>query len=137
MHSSFARSRKRIRPTRQSPPMTVYKLIEVVGTSGTSIDDAIHGAIERTSATVQDIRWFEVKEIRGRIDEQKLPEFQVRLDIGFVVHAPQDLEKLNAERHGRKAGSRQARSAAAQLVAKKGGRKRSDLANGFRKERAK
>lgn len=117
--------------------MTVYKLIEVVGTSGTSIDDAIRGAIERASKTVDDLRWFEVKEIRGSMDAEDRVEFQVKVNLGFVIHAPDKADATSAKHRGRELASRQARSTAAQLVAKKGGRKRSDLARGFEKQRSK
>ncbi|HUR69242.1 MAG TPA: dodecin [Candidatus Thermoplasmatota archaeon] len=113
--------------------MTVYKLIEVVGTSGTSIDDAIRGAIERASTSVDDLQWFEVKEIRGRIGQGNSLEFQVKVNIGFTVHAPSDVDTRKTG--AREATSRQTRSAAAQLVAKKGGRRRSDLAKNFEEQR--
>lgn len=120
-----------------NPRMTVYKLIEVVGTSGTSIDDAIRGAIERASVTLQDLRWFEVKEIRGGIDEANKAEFQVKLHLGFTVRAPDNVEELKAGRGGKEPTTRQTRSQVAQLVAKKGGRRRSDLARNFEKQRSK
>ena len=117
--------------------MTVYKMIEVVGTSGTSIDDAIRGAIERASTSVDDLQWFEVTEIRGRLNKANAAEFQVKLDNGFVVHAPDNVEERKAARGGKTPTTRQTRSQIAQLVAKKGGRKRSDLARNFRKQRSK
>lgn len=117
--------------------MTVYKLIEVVGTSGTSVDDAIRGAIERAGATVKDLRWFEVKEIRGRINDANAAEFQVKLDIGFEIRAPENVEEVKEKRAGREPTSRQARSTAAQVAAKRGERRRSDLARDFEKQRSK
>lgn len=117
--------------------MTVYKMIEVVGTSGTSIDDAIRGAIERASKSVDDLQWFEVKEIRGRINDANAAEFQVKVDLGFVVHAPHDVERVVAKRAGKEPTSRQTRSAAAQVAAKRGERGRSDLARDFHKQRSK
>ncbi|HVM45937.1 MAG TPA: dodecin [Candidatus Thermoplasmatota archaeon] len=117
--------------------MTVYKMIEVVGTSGTSIDDAIRGAIERASASVDDLQWFEVKEIRGRINKANAAEFQVKVNIGFVVHAPSNVEEVKKARGGKEATTRQTRSQVAQLVAKKGGRKRSDLARDFKRQSSK
>lgn len=132
--------------------MTVYKMIEVVGTSGTSIDDAIRGAIERASTSVDDLQWFEVKEIRGRVNKANAAEFQVKVNIGFVVHAPKDIEEKKAARGGAAARrgadargrasskeptTRQTRSQVAQLVAKKGGRRRTDLARNFREQRSK
>ncbi len=61
----------------------VYKVTEVVGTSETSIEDAIKGAIERTAQTVRDIGWFEVTETRGHVVDGKVEHFQVTLRIGF------------------------------------------------------
>ncbi len=62
-----------------------YKVIEVVGTSPTSIEDAISGAIERTSKTVRDVRWFEVIETRGHVVDGKVDHYQVALKIGFTL----------------------------------------------------
>ena len=45
----------------------IYKIVEVVGSSSTSIEDAIEGAIARASKTVRDIGWFEVTETRGHV----------------------------------------------------------------------
>lgn len=112
-------------------------MIEVVGTSGTSIDDAIRGAIERASTSLDDLQWFEVKEIRGRINKANAAEFQVKLDIGFIVHAPENVEDLKRARAGKGPTTRQTRSQVAQLVAKKGGKKRSDLARSFKQQRSK
>ncbi len=63
----------------------VYKIIEVVGSSPTSIEDAIEGAITRASSTVQDIRWFEVVNTRGHVEGGKLGHYQVTLRIGFTL----------------------------------------------------
>jgi len=60
-----------------------YKVTEVVGTSETSLEDAIKGAIERTAQTVRDIGWFEVTETRGHVVDGKVEHFQVTLRIGF------------------------------------------------------
>jgi len=63
----------------------VYKLIEVTGTSPTSIEDAIQTAIGRASQTVRHLQWFEVVEIRGRIDNDHVGQWQVTLKIGFTL----------------------------------------------------
>jgi flavin-binding protein dodecin len=60
-------------------------VIEIVGSSATSIEDAIEGAISRASTTVRDIRWFEVKETRGHVENGKVAHFQVTLKIGFAL----------------------------------------------------
>jgi flavin-binding protein dodecin len=63
----------------------VYKVIEIVGSSPTSIEDAIEGAINRAAATLDDIGWFEVKETRGHVENGKLAHYQVTLKIGFTL----------------------------------------------------
>lgn len=64
---------------------SVYKKIEVVGTSSESIEDAIRGAIAKASKTVHDMRWYEVIESRGAIKDGKVDQFQVTLRIGFKL----------------------------------------------------
>lgn len=63
----------------------VYKVIEVVGSSATGIEDAVDKAIARAAATVRDIRWFEVKETRGHVEGGKVAHYQVTLRIGFTL----------------------------------------------------
>ena len=63
----------------------VYKIIEVVGSSASTIEDAIERAIERAASTVQDVRWFEVKETRGHVEGGKVAHYQVTLRIGFTL----------------------------------------------------
>ena len=60
-----------------------YGISEVVGTSTTSIDEAISTAVARASTTVRGLDWFEVTEIRGHLDEGELEHFQVGLKLGF------------------------------------------------------
>jgi flavin-binding protein dodecin len=61
----------------------VYKVIEVVGSSTVSSDDAIRNAIDKASKSVRHINWFEVTETRGHVAEGNLAHFQVVLKIGF------------------------------------------------------
>ena len=61
----------------------VYRMTQVVGTSDESVIDAIQGAVETASETVRNLDWFEVGEIRGRVDDGKVAEYQVTLRIGF------------------------------------------------------
>ena len=68
----------------------VYKIIEVVGSSPTSIEDAIEGAITRAASTVQDIGWFEVVSTRGPVENGKLAHYQVTLRIGFTLRDTRD-----------------------------------------------
>jgi flavin-binding protein dodecin len=63
----------------------VYKKIELVGSSQTTLEDAIQGAVAKAKETVRNMRWFEVKEIRGQIDDQQVAYWQVTVQIGFRV----------------------------------------------------
>jgi dodecin len=63
-------------------PEKTYKIIDVVGVSGDSIQQAIRNAINKASETVRNIDWFEVREIRGAVRSGH-PEFQVTIKIGF------------------------------------------------------
>lgn len=60
-----------------------YKMIELVGSSPTSIDDAIHNAIARASKTLRNMDWFEVTETRGHLEDGKVAHFQVKLKVGI------------------------------------------------------
>lgn len=61
----------------------VYKKIEITGTSTTSMEDAVQNAVVHAAKTVRKMRWFEVIESRGRIENDKVAEWQVTLKIGF------------------------------------------------------
>jgi flavin-binding protein dodecin len=63
----------------------VYKVIDLVGTSAKSIEDAIATAIERASRTMRNLRWFEVMETRGHIEQGKVSHYQVVLKVGFTL----------------------------------------------------
>lgn len=63
----------------------VYKIVELVGSSPASIEDAIQGAIARASSTIDNIRWFEVTETRGHVEGGKVLHYQVTLRLGFTV----------------------------------------------------
>lgn len=61
----------------------VYKTIEITGSSTSSVEDAIAGAIGKASETVRNLDWFEVTEIRGHIENNAVAHFQVGLKVGF------------------------------------------------------
>jgi dodecin len=63
----------------------VYGLREVVGSSTTSVDDAIRSAIRKAARTVRNIEWFEAKEIRGQVVDGDVAYFQVTVKLGFRV----------------------------------------------------
>ena len=70
-----------------------YKLIEIVGVSERSTEDAIHSAIAQASQTLKGLDWFEVKETRGLIQEGKVSQFQVTLKIGFRILSEDELKR--------------------------------------------
>jgi dodecin len=63
----------------------VYRLSEIVGSSRTSIDDAIRTAISKAAQTVRNIDWFQTSEIRGQVVDGEVAYFQVTLKVGFRV----------------------------------------------------
>ena len=62
----------------------VYRVIQLVGSSEKSIDDAIRGAVSRASKTLRNLGWFEVVETRGNIEDGRL-SYQVTLKVGFTM----------------------------------------------------
>jgi dodecin len=63
----------------------VYKKIELVGSSPRGFEDAVQNALGRAKKTVRNMRWFEVVETRGYIDDGKIAHWQVTLKIGFTL----------------------------------------------------
>lgn len=66
-------------------PDHVYKKIEIVGSSPNGFEEAVQNALARAQKTVRNMRWFEVTETRGYIDEGKVGDWQVTLKIGFTL----------------------------------------------------
>jgi hypothetical protein len=66
----------------------IYRVIQIVGSSDKSVDDAIQRAVSRASQTLRNLRWFEVVETRGHIEDGKVHHFQVTLKIGFTIGEP-------------------------------------------------
>ena len=62
-----------------------YKLIELVGTSPTSNDEAIRNAIQKAAVTVKHIDWFQVIESRGHVENGRVAHYQVSLKVGFRI----------------------------------------------------
>ncbi|MEE2037956.1 dodecin family protein [Nocardiopsis sp. CT-R113] len=60
-----------------------YRVTEIVGTSPQGIDQAIRNGVDRASATLRGLDWFEVTEIRGHIEESGVAHYQVGLKVGF------------------------------------------------------
>jgi hypothetical protein len=63
----------------------VYKLIELTGTSTTSIEDAIGRAILRAHKTIKNLSWFQVVEARGNINKGQVDHWQATIKVGFTV----------------------------------------------------
>ena len=70
-----------------------YKLVELVGSSQEGLQEAIESAIARASQTLHGLDWFEVREIRGTIQEGKVGWYQVKLGVGFRIMDPTDLQR--------------------------------------------
>ena len=66
----------------------VYKLIELTGSSLTSIEEAVTNAVARAARTVRNMRWFEVTETRGHIENGKVSHWQVTIKVGFTLEEP-------------------------------------------------
>lgn len=63
----------------------VYKHIELTGSSPNSMEEAISNAVSRAGKTVRNMRWFEVVETRGYIEENDIAYWQVTIKIGFTI----------------------------------------------------
>jgi dodecin len=64
---------------------SVYKIIELVGSSETSISKAVDGAVAKAGESVRQLGWFEVMQIRGHIESGKIDSYQVTLKAGFKL----------------------------------------------------
>jgi hypothetical protein len=69
----------------------VYKIVELVGSSPDSIEDAIKSAIARAHQTLRNLRWFEVVETRGHIENGEVHHYQVTLKVGFTLEDDQSV----------------------------------------------
>jgi flavin-binding protein dodecin len=63
----------------------VYKMLELTGSSPTSIEDAVATAIAKASETIRNIQWFKVTETRGHVVDGKVAHWQVTLTLGFTL----------------------------------------------------
>ncbi len=62
---------------------TIYRKSEIVGTSATSVSDAVETAIARATKTLRNVDWFEIEDIRGQVKDGKVAQYQVTLKVGF------------------------------------------------------
>jgi len=63
----------------------IYKKIELVGSSPNSIEEAVQNAVAKASQSLRNIRWFEVVETRGQIDDGRIAHWQVTIKVGFTL----------------------------------------------------
>ena len=70
-----------------------YSIIELVGVSDYTYDDAASRAIARASDTLQGLGWFKVKQLRGFIHDGEVAEYQVSLELGFRLLREDELKK--------------------------------------------
>ena len=66
-------------------PDHVYKKIELTGSSSVGIQEAIDNAVSKASETIKNMRWFEVIETRGHINDGKIEHWQVTIKVGFTL----------------------------------------------------
>ncbi len=70
---------------------STYKIVELVGSSDESLQQAIDGAIARAAQTIRNLDWFEVREIRGQIEDGRASWYQVKMGVGFRVDSGEDI----------------------------------------------
>jgi dodecin len=63
----------------------IYKKLEIVGSSPTSIEEAVNNAVAKAAETIRNIRWVELVETRCHVEDQKLVYWQVTCKIGFTL----------------------------------------------------
>jgi flavin-binding protein dodecin len=63
----------------------IYKKIELVGSSSNGIEDAVNNAITRAGKTIRNMKWFEVGEVRGHLENNKVAYWQVTVKVGFTL----------------------------------------------------
>ena len=63
----------------------IYKKIELVGSSPNGIEDAVNNAITRAGKTIRNMKWFEVAEVRGHLENNKVADWQVTVKVGFTL----------------------------------------------------
>jgi flavin-binding protein dodecin len=63
----------------------IYKKLELVGSSPDGIEPAVKNALARAGKTIRNMRWFEITETRGHIEDGKIDHWQVTLKVGFTL----------------------------------------------------
>ena len=65
----------------------VYKQIKLTGSSKSGVEDAVQNAISRASSTVKNMRWFQVVDTRGHIENDRIAHWQVTIEVGFTLES--------------------------------------------------
>jgi flavin-binding protein dodecin len=81
-------------------PDRTYKILEVVGVSEESVQQAVRNAVTRAGSTLKGLGWFEVKEIRGAIKDDQVTEFQVTVRMGFRLLSSDEVKKAKRSKRG-------------------------------------
>jgi len=63
----------------------IYKKIELVGSSSKGVEEAVKNALTRAKKTIRNMRWFEIAETRGYLEDGKIAHWQVTLKVGFTL----------------------------------------------------
>jgi dodecin len=63
----------------------IYKKIELIGSSPNGIEDAVKNAITRAGKTIRNMKWFEVAEVRGHLENNQVADWQVTVKVGFTL----------------------------------------------------
>ena len=72
-------------------PDKTYKIIELVGVSEQSMEQAIRNAITRASQSLKGLDWFEMAEVRGLVKDDTVSQFQVKLKVGFRILSEEEM----------------------------------------------
>jgi flavin-binding protein dodecin len=75
-----------------------YKMLEIVGVSENSVQDAVRNAVARAGETLTGLGWFEVTNIRGMVKNDEVVEFQVTVKIGFRLLSPEEVKTSKRSR---------------------------------------
>lgn len=66
-------------------PDHIYKSLELTGSSTSNIEDAVTNAISRASKTIHNLKWFQINEIRGHIENNSVAHWQITMKVGFTL----------------------------------------------------
>lgn len=66
----------------------IYRIVELAGSSEISHADAMENAVARAAKTIRNLRWFEVTQLRGEIEDGEIRHYQVTMKVGFTVEEP-------------------------------------------------